>query len=195
MTRMNVTPYQNYGTTPVSDFLYGAQSSSDDNSFIFSNGSPYTYDRSCFSRYPSVWPTISPFVTNSTHCSPSCDCDLRESSYKSKDNDTDMKTRRKSKGRANTESSCRPKKPPTTNPVVLRRRRLAANARERRRMNGLNEAFDRLRKVIPTLESDQKLSKFETLQMAQTYILALCDLLEKEEDRDHSYVVFEKFQS
>ncbi|XP_046671419.1 neurogenic differentiation factor 1-like [Homalodisca vitripennis] len=63
-------------------------------------------------------------------------------------------------------------------PGVLRRRRLAANARERRRMSGLNEAFDRLREVIPSIGTDHKLSKFETLQMAQTYISALCDLLE-----------------
>ena len=60
---------------------------------------------------------------------------------------------------------------------VLKKRRLAANARERRRMNGLNDAFDRLREVIPALSNDQKLSKYETLQMAQTYITALMDLL------------------
>ncbi|KAL1117756.1 hypothetical protein AAG570_004071 [Ranatra chinensis] len=64
-------------------------------------------------------------------------------------------------------------------PSVMRQRRLAANARERRRMNGLNEAFDRLREVIPSIGADHKLSKFETLQMAQTYISALCDLLNR----------------
>ncbi|KAK3925102.1 Basic helix-loop-helix transcription factor amos [Frankliniella fusca] len=64
---------------------------------------------------------------------------------------------------------------------VVRRRRLAANARERRRMNSLNDAFDRLREVVPSLGSDRKLSKFETLQMAQTYIAALRDLLHRED--------------
>ena len=64
-------------------------------------------------------------------------------------------------------------------PTIVKKRRLAANARERRRMNGLNEAFDRLREVIPSLGEDHKLSKFETLQMAQTYISALCDLLDR----------------
>ncbi|XP_047738909.1 uncharacterized protein LOC108680488 [Hyalella azteca] len=64
-----------------------------------------------------------------------------------------------------------------TSREVLKKRRLAANARERRRMTGLNEAFDRLREVVPALTGDQKLSKFETLQMAQTYINALLDLL------------------
>lgn len=60
-----------------------------------------------------------------------------------------------------------------------RRRRLAANARERRRMLGLNVAFDRLRSVIPNLESDKKLSKSETLQMAQIYISTLSELLQE----------------
>uniref|UniRef100_A0A3Q3K455 BHLH domain-containing protein n=1 Tax=Monopterus albus TaxID=43700 RepID=A0A3Q3K455_MONAL len=59
------------------------------------------------------------------------------------------------------------------------RRRLAANARERRRMLGLNVAFDRLRSVIPNLESDKKLSKSETLQMAQIYIATLSELLQE----------------
>jgi Helix-loop-helix DNA-binding domain. len=63
---------------------------------------------------------------------------------------------------------------------VLKKRRLAANARERRRMNNLNDAFDRLRDVIPSLGNDRKLSKYETLQMAQSYINALGDLLYRE---------------
>ncbi|KAJ8668878.1 hypothetical protein QAD02_000137 [Eretmocerus hayati] len=68
-------------------------------------------------------------------------------------------------------------------PTVLKRRRLAANARERRRMNGLNDAFDKLRDVVPSLGADHKLSKFETLQMAQTYINALAELLEQHQDQ------------
>lgn len=60
---------------------------------------------------------------------------------------------------------------------VMKKRRLAANARERRRMNSLNDAFDRLRDVVPSLGNDRKLSKYETLQMAQTYISALNELL------------------
>lgn len=63
---------------------------------------------------------------------------------------------------------------------IMRKRRLAANARERRRMNSLNDAFDRLRDVVPSLGNDRKLSKFETLQMAQTYIAALHELLERD---------------
>lgn len=63
---------------------------------------------------------------------------------------------------------------------IMRKRRLAANARERRRMNSLNDAFDRLRDVVPSLGNDRKLSKFETLQMAQTYIAALHELLQRD---------------
>jgi hypothetical protein len=65
---------------------------------------------------------------------------------------------------------------------VQKRRRLAANARERKRMTSLNNAFDKLRAVIPSLGEDQQLSKYETLQMAQSYINALRDLLHKDDD-------------
>lgn len=63
-------------------------------------------------------------------------------------------------------------------PPIKKKRRLAANARERRRMDGLNQAFDRLRQFLPSLSDDRQLSKQETLQMAQTYITALYELLE-----------------
>ncbi|XP_055741920.1 transcription factor ATOH1-like [Salvelinus fontinalis] len=62
--------------------------------------------------------------------------------------------------------------------VVQKVRRQAANARERRRMHGLNHAFDELRSVIPAFDNDKKLSKYDTLQMAQIYINALADLLQ-----------------
>uniref|UniRef100_A0AAG5CNT1 BHLH domain-containing protein n=1 Tax=Anopheles atroparvus TaxID=41427 RepID=A0AAG5CNT1_ANOAO len=61
---------------------------------------------------------------------------------------------------------------------VKKKRRLAANARERKRMQNLNDAFDRLRQYLPSLGNDRQLSKHETLQMAQTYITALCELLQ-----------------
>lgn len=66
----------------------------------------------------------------------------------------------------------------TTVPTVIKRkRRLAANARERKRMLGLNDAFDRLRQHLPGPGNDRQLSKHETLQMAQSYITALYKLL------------------
>lgn len=68
----------------------------------------------------------------------------------------------------------------TSGVEIMKKRRLAANARERRRMNSLNDAFDRLRDVVPSLGNDRKLSKFETLQMAQTYIAALHELLQRD---------------
>ncbi|XP_067876389.1 transcription factor ATOH1-like [Heterodontus francisci] len=61
--------------------------------------------------------------------------------------------------------------------ALQKRRRLAANARERRRMRGLNAGFDLLRSVIPGLRS--RLSKAETLQMAQIYIGALSEELRR----------------
>ena len=66
---------------------------------------------------------------------------------------------------------------------LLRHRRDAANARERKRMNGLNDAFERLREVVPNLNTEQKMSKIETLLMAQTYIKALAKLIESEDNK------------
>ncbi|GIY33849.1 protein atonal homolog 1 [Caerostris extrusa] len=86
------------------------------------------------------------------------------------DND-DLSPMRSAKRKANERSPA---------PVVMKKRRLAANARERRRMHSLNVAFDRLRDVVPSIGNDRKLSKYETLQMAQSYITALSELLLRE---------------
>lgn len=78
------------------------------------------------------------------------------------------------------ELGCGRQRAPSSKQVngVQKQRRLAANARERRRMHGLNHAFDQLRNVIPSFNNDKKLSKYETLQMAQIYINALSELLQ-----------------
>ena len=60
---------------------------------------------------------------------------------------------------------------------ILQKRRLAANARERKRMNKINTAFERLKRVLPGLEN-KELSKFESLQLAQDYILHLAQILQ-----------------
>ena len=44
-------------------------------------------------------------------------------------------------------------------------------------MNGLNDAFEKLREHVPNVGGEKKLSKMETLQMAQSYIRALSLLL------------------
>uniref|UniRef100_A0A914GY52 BHLH domain-containing protein n=1 Tax=Globodera rostochiensis TaxID=31243 RepID=A0A914GY52_GLORO len=69
----------------------------------------------------------------------------------------------------------------TPSPQLLRIRRENANARERKRMNLLNNAYEKLRAVVPPLENGQKLSKFDTLKMAQTYITDLDDCLKGKE--------------
>lgn len=76
----------------------------------------------------------------------------------------------------------------TTPPIVQveKTRRIAANARERRRMNGLNSAFDRLRTVLPSsmFQEQRRFSKYETLQMAQSYIAALQSILQLNSSSD-----------
>jgi hypothetical protein len=75
---------------------------------------------------------------------------------------------------------------------IEKTRRVAANARERRRMNGLNTAFDRLRTVLPSsmFQEQRRFSKYETLQMAQSYIAALQSILHlnTSSDNDHSFI-------
>ena len=43
--------------------------------------------------------------------------------------------------------------------------RHAANMRERRRMQSINDAFDSLRQHIPTLPYEKRLSKVDTLKL------------------------------
>ena len=70
-----------------------------------------------------------------------------------------------------------PKIPPIE---VLQQRRLAANARERKRANKINSAFNRLRKVLPGF-SDREISKFEAIQLARDYIAQLSTMLEQDD--------------
>lgn len=55
--------------------------------------------------------------------------------------------------------------------------RRAANIRERRRMFNLNEAFDKLRRKVPTFAYEKRLSRIETLRLAITYIGFMTELM------------------
>ncbi len=58
--------------------------------------------------------------------------------------------------------------------------RTLANVRERQRTQALNDAFNALRRIIPTLPSD-KLSKIQTLRLATKYIDFLYQVLSNDE--------------
>jgi hypothetical protein len=64
--------------------------------------------------------------------------------------------------------------------ALLSQQRQAANMRERKRMQSINEAFDGLRTQLPTLPYEKKISKVDTLKMAINYINFLTDLLNKD---------------
>ncbi|XP_013794349.1 twist-related protein-like [Limulus polyphemus] len=73
-------------------------------------------------------------------------------------------------------------KPRQKPPPLSKYRRKTANARERSRMNEMNEAFDKLRKVVPTFPvnagvENTKLTKITTLRLAVNYIAALTKIL------------------
>ncbi|XP_055375322.1 pancreas transcription factor 1 subunit alpha [Condylostylus longicornis] len=60
--------------------------------------------------------------------------------------------------------------------------RQAANLRERRRMQSINEAFEGLRSHIPTLPYEKRLSKVDTLKLAIGYIAFLSDIVRKDKN-------------
>jgi Fer3-like protein len=61
--------------------------------------------------------------------------------------------------------------------VASMAQRRAANIRERRRMFNLNEAFDKLRRKVPTFAYEKRLSRIETLRLAITYISFMSELM------------------
>ncbi|KAK3511615.1 hypothetical protein QTP70_011681 [Hemibagrus guttatus] len=63
--------------------------------------------------------------------------------------------------------------------VITSVQRRAANIRERRRMFSLNEAFDELRRKVPTFAYEKRLSRIETLRLAIVYISFMTELLGK----------------
>lgn len=60
---------------------------------------------------------------------------------------------------------------------LKRNRRLKANDRERNRMHNLNSALDTLRQVLPSFPDDSKMTKIETLRLANNYIWALTETI------------------
>ena len=70
---------------------------------------------------------------------------------------------------------------------IRQKRRTAANARERKRMNNLNTAFEKLRGILPQQHRDRPLSKMEALQMAQSYIEELTRTLAETTPNQNEY--------
>ncbi|XP_012288227.1 pancreas transcription factor 1 subunit alpha [Orussus abietinus] len=62
--------------------------------------------------------------------------------------------------------------------------RQAANMRERRRMQSINDAFEGLRAHIPTLPYEKRLSKVDTLKLAIGYINFLNELVRADKGND-----------
>ncbi|NP_001095279.1 fer3-like protein [Xenopus tropicalis] len=67
--------------------------------------------------------------------------------------------------------------------VITYAQRQAANIRERKRMFNLNEAFDLLRKKVPTFAYEKRLSRIETLRLAIVYISFMTEMLKNSENK------------
>ncbi|XP_071802877.1 uncharacterized protein [Asterias amurensis] len=83
--------------------------------------------------------------------------------------------------------SSKPTKPKTRRRVTTASQRKAANVRERRRMFNLNEAFDILRKTVPTFAYEKRLSRIETLRLAMLYITFMADVLSGKQSNDSNF--------
>ncbi|XP_030060112.1 fer3-like protein [Microcaecilia unicolor] len=68
--------------------------------------------------------------------------------------------------------------------MITYAQRQAANIRERKRMFNLNEAFDQLRKKVPTFAYEKRLSRIETLRLAIVYISFMTELLDSYQKKD-----------
>ncbi|KAK5964520.1 Basic helix-loop-helix neural transcription factor TAP [Trichostrongylus colubriformis] len=79
---------------------------------------------------------------------------------------------------------CRKRSPATIERARMVRRD-KANARERRRMNSLNDALERLRTLLPAEPEEPKMTKIETLRVAQGYITYLASILSNSEGGYH----------
>ncbi|ODM92140.1 Pancreas transcription factor 1 subunit alpha [Orchesella cincta] len=91
------------------------------------------------------------------------DCDLLDDSPLSglSDQENSIRTRRRRK-------RC---------PQQQIQQRQAANMRERKRMQSINDAFEGLRAHIPTLPYEKRLSKVDTLRLAIGYINFLSEVV------------------
>lgn len=192
---------------------YRSYSSAEDNSSIFSNSPPsFTHHHSInapslVSSTTTSYDSPNHHYLNSSWTTQNSSAELQydefgnENLYCNNNNKSDYEekvkeeqaatstTKKRGRGRGRRKAVDSGGKATPASPMIMKKRRLAANARERKRMNGLNEAFDKLRDVVPAIHEEHKLSKFETLQMAQSYIRALCDLLEHGAD-ESTYTLF-----
>ncbi|EDV92881.1 pancreas transcription factor 1 subunit alpha [Drosophila grimshawi] len=104
------------------------------------------------------------------HSSESDDDDDAYSSGFNSDQENNEKTRRSHKPRRLKCAS------------QMAQQRQAANLRERRRMQSINEAFEGLRTHIPTLPYEKRLSKVDTLKLAISYITFLSEMVKKDKN-------------
>lgn len=188
----------------LTDFIYSSSADDDSSQYMGSPNYPAGANYLSNNVYMDSWPlntdinssnTPNYYQVQYTTTNPNPTNEATASSPAKKNQAKTISEKKPRK--CNTSSKKIPHQNPTNSlsPTVQKKRRQAANARERKRMNGLNEAFDRLREVVPAPSLEQKLSKFETLQMAQTYIVALMDMLEQGCSSDASDVSYNSLYS
>jgi len=117
------------------------------------------------------------------HHSPSNDLDHMPSSSCSSSSSSEGESGRPGGGRLSTTVTSVGKKTnrKRKSAVAQVQQRFAANMRERKRMQSINEAFDGLRQHIPTLPYEKRLSKVDTLRLTIGYINFLAEMVESDD--------------
>ena len=77
----------------------------------------------------------------------------------------------------------------TTVSDLIKRKRLRANDRERRRIQSINVAMNALKKAIPITQSKQKITKLKLLNIAQDYIRALSEALRTDTPLSYDVII------
>ncbi|XKL59429.1 hypothetical protein PGB90_000445 [Kerria lacca] len=130
----------------------------------------------------TLWESTTPNSTSSVSVSFACSSEFWASSpqINSTANSDSFRSQPVMQQRANHKvsgNSSNSTQKKTRRRVATLAQRRAANIRERRRMFNLNEAFDKLRRKVPTFAYEKRLSRIETLRLAITYISFMNELL------------------
>ena len=113
----------------------------------------------------------SPAATHASHNSPGSSQRARKYNFRTSSVLNRQETEIRQTEPRKPKPKCRP-------PPLSKYRRKTANARERVRMQEVNDAFDQLRNVIPQYPAEKgKITKITTLTLALNYIKALREVL------------------
>ncbi|XP_051162470.1 pancreas transcription factor 1 subunit alpha-like [Leptopilina boulardi] len=146
-------------------------------SFLGNTGIPglsQHYNANNMTTLPTISAQISSYPSGSTGSSSGSDLYFYDEN--SSDNESVYSSDQENRSREQTRLIRRNSGSAKCSRQIIQQRQ-AANLRERRRMQSINDAFEGLRAHIPTLPYEKRLSKVDTLKLAIGYINFLNELV------------------